>query len=212
MKEIAGWFWPDDQPEKWVRKLPTVDGRASYSLALIRRVLASCRRRRVAVDGGAHIGLWSAPLLRAFGNVVAFEPHPDNVCCLVSNCVSQRLIVHQAALSSAEGLAKLYGDGGKSMGYSLEEFRDIEGMPPLSCRTVALDFLALENVDLIKLDVEGHEFEALQGARRTIEKWRPVIVIEEKFDAEARASRHLEGLGMVCAMRTKRDRLFVWPQ
>ena len=33
-------------------------------------------------------------------------------------------------------------------------------------------------VDLIKIDVEGHEFRALSGARRTIERYHPVILTE----------------------------------
>ena len=43
-----------------------------------------------------------------------------------------------------------------------------------------LDAFQLERVDLIKIDVEGHEFEVLQGACRTIAASRPTLIIEIK--------------------------------
>jgi hypothetical protein len=46
---------------------------------------------------------------------------------------------------------------------------------------LAIDSLNLDACDLIQLDVEGYEQFAIQGARRTIEAHRPVI-IAERFD------------------------------
>ena len=45
-----------------------------------------------------------------------------------------------------------------------------------------LDVFQLERVDLIKIDVEGHEFEVLQGACRTIAASKPTLIIEIKKD------------------------------
>lgn len=52
--------------------------------------------------------------------------------------------------------------------------------------TLALDSLQLARVDLIKLDVEGMEMEALAGARETIARHHPILIIETiKLDKPA---------------------------
>jgi FkbM family methyltransferase len=207
MKLHEGWFWPDNSPDGWTSRLPVVNGRVSYAGKVIIRAIAACKRKRVAIDGGAHIGLLSAPMLRQFKRVHAFEPAPDNFECLELNCPSAKLTRHRAALAERSGVGVLHGMDGKPMGHSLESFR---GGATLEVTTIALDDLRLSNVDLIKLDLEGGEYAALLGAQETITRCRPVVLIEEKFDPERRASALLERLGMVRTYETKRDRLFIW--
>ncbi len=48
----------------------------------------------------------------------------------------------------------------------------------VAIRKMAIDGLALPRVDLIKVDIEGMEMEALEGARVTIEKSRPILLVE----------------------------------
>ncbi len=48
----------------------------------------------------------------------------------------------------------------------------------LMVQTSTLDSHNLENVDFIKIDVEGYEPEVLQGAERTITTYNPVLFIE----------------------------------
>jgi hypothetical protein len=48
----------------------------------------------------------------------------------------------------------------------------------VAIQKVSLDALALPHVDLIKLDIQGMELEALEGARQTIERSRPIILVE----------------------------------
>ncbi len=47
-----------------------------------------------------------------------------------------------------------------------------------SVEMVTLDSFNLDNVSFIKIDVEGHEIEVLKGARATLERNKPVMVIE----------------------------------
>jgi FkbM family methyltransferase len=59
----------------------------------------------------------------------------------------------------------------------------------VSVRKLALDEFNLPRVDLIKIDVEGMEMEALEGANRTIAQSRPIMLIE-KIKADAVKLRH----------------------
>src|SRR5262249_9059331 len=43
---------------------------------------------------------------------------------------------------------------------------------------VTLDSLGLERVDLLKLDIEGMELEALRGGRKMLERQRPILHVE----------------------------------
>ena len=51
-----------------------------------------------------------------------------------------------------------------------------------------------EKIDLIKIDVEGHEIETLEGAKNTIKENKPVIVIES-FDKKQEVDNFLFALG-----------------
>jgi len=51
---------------------------------------------------------------------------------------------------------------------------------------VTLDSLDLQDVDYMKLDVEGWEANVIVGAEQTIKAFRPVIMVEQKRDFSAR--------------------------
>jgi hypothetical protein len=97
-----------------------------------------------------------------------------------------------------------------------------EGLVPLialdDLRFMAVDDgLTLPSIDLIYLDVEGHEMHALIGAHQTIKKFRPVICFEDKGLSErygvkaGDAERWLaDECGYFVAARFNRDVLCVW--
>ena len=73
-------------------------------------------------------------------------------------------------------------DKSENIGQTLKEFSEVQ--------QITLDSLALERLDLLKIDVEGMEFETLAGAETTISQHRPLLLIEAiKIDGEK--MRHL---------------------
>ena len=65
----------------------------------------------------------------------------------------------------------------------------------VNVRKLTLDEFSLPRVDLIKLDIEGMELEAIEGASRTIAASRPIMLVEKaKIDA-AQLRRALEARG-----------------
>lgn len=123
---------------------------------------------------GANIGYVALALARAGGlerRVVCFEPESANLLELRRNVERNDLrqieIVEAAVGESSRTVAFRSGlNGTVALGGDVE------------VAMVSLDDFDDDLVDFIKIDVEGYEGEVLAGARRTIEKCNPVLVVE----------------------------------
>ena len=60
---------------------------------------------------------------------------------------------------------------------------------------VSIDSLKLPKVDFIKIDIEGMEMEALAGARKTLNKHKPMLLVEHMKSDEVRIKAFLEDSG-----------------
>lgn len=161
-------------------------------------------RGGTAVDVGANQGLFSYALSYIVDRVVAFEPNPD-YASFARWMLRGRAEVHQLALSDASGRGTLYvplSDDGMVLHFagSLQrthsQFRSME-THDVDIRT--LDGFGLEGVHFIKADVEGNEREVLDGARTTIARDRPTILLEllsgTHADPAAATAAICEGFG-----------------
>ncbi len=139
----------------------------------------------VAFDIGANLGEWTLPLARAAGpggRVLAFEPNPTVADALARSLRIgglRQVTLHRAALSDSEGTAPFIvaaGNSGESRIGAAADGSEIQ------VRTRLLDAVAAEaglaRIDLVKIDVEGHERKVLEGGRATIERFRPALVVE----------------------------------
>ena len=76
---------------------------------------------------------------------------------------------------------------------------------------MTVDSLKLDQLDLLKLDLEGHEYAGLLGARETIMRCKPFVIVEEKLDKMKRAIGFLTDLGMTCTgVQNGHDYFFRW--
>ena len=145
----------------------------------------------VVFDLGANMGRvtqFLSVLTGPRGEVHSFEPSPSLAGRLRGRCDALRLAnvrVCEVALGDAPGTATLHEyrerDGGAS---SLRPNPEL-GYELLSETTVEIitvddyvDAEGIEELRLIKIDVEGHEPEVLAGASATIERFRPVMIVE----------------------------------
>lgn len=129
----------------------------------------------VAIDGGAHVGSWSVLMAGRFARVLAFEPNPVTNDILSRNVLPYPNIElrRQALLDRhCRAIMKPNKTGRRLSAWWVEPAKrgDVEA--------VAIDDIGLENVGLIKLDLEGAEPLALIGAKATIARCRPVLVVE----------------------------------
>ena len=88
----------------------------------------------------------------------------------LDSCPNVRLI--EAALGNESCWRAMKKGDGRNAG---DGYLDGDGDIP----TVKIDDLNLESCDLIWLDIQGHETEAIEGGWKTIEQFHPVIVLEE---------------------------------
>ncbi|MCQ8894117.1 MAG: FkbM family methyltransferase [Methanolinea sp.] len=126
--------------------------------------------------------LWFAQKIDNKGCIFAFEPEINNFRTLQENIKSnslQNLIIPiQIGLWSSRKTLSFSGSGG---GFSYNE----SGKNQIE--VITLDDFIIENnigkVDFIKMDVEGSEMEILQGAEKTIKKYKPkcAIAVYHKF-------------------------------
>jgi len=157
----------DTHISKWVEESGRLD-HDQYALPII---LEHIEEGHLVVDAGAFIGDHTRSYLDkvgAGGIVMAFEPNPEAFECLVYNCPEADTIPF--GLSDASTPARLgkRANAGASMIGDEGEFIQLD----------RLDNYGLKQLDFLKLDVEGYEMNALEGARNTIAHFRPKMWIE----------------------------------
>jgi FkbM family methyltransferase len=163
-----------------------------------------CRALRPVVfwDVGANIGLysWICLTVDPAARAVLFEPDPDNLRLLAVTCgaAGGRAETIPAAVSSQDGEALFLADPRTGhRGAIASSGGDASG---LTVATVALDSLVAAGRPppaLIKMDIEGAELAALQGAERLLREHRPVILLEAFDGAVGAACSHLAQRGYV---------------
>ncbi len=139
--------------------------------------------RGIAVDVGANYGFYSFHLARIYRRVVAFEPNPHAAAPLKA-WRQPAVTLHEVALSDAQGSATLRiptVQGRDMSGWaSLDAVRipEAHAVSSIEVRTRTLDSYELDDVGFLKIDVEGHELRVLRGARATVDRWRPHLLVE----------------------------------
>lgn len=141
--------------------------------------------QRTIVDVGANIGnhaaYWTAFVPHT--ELHAFEPVPDNYELLLLNAPGA--VCHPSALSDDTRRVAMAVDW-QNMGRSHVARH---GEYKVVART--LDSFGLDDVTLVKIDTEGHERQIVFGARQTIARCHPAIVVEDElgwFDHYLRAA------------------------
>jgi FkbM family methyltransferase len=155
-----------------------------YELQLVAERL---RKGGDFVDVGAHIGLYAVRAARELGDrgrVLAFEPNPSARAQLEENLAlndRSNVIVVAAAAAAASGRATLHVPATADPSFSsLEGGRFAEGAP-VEIETETIDTAVAGRAlspSVIKIDVEGGELDVLRGAERTIDEFRPAVLVE----------------------------------
>jgi FkbM family methyltransferase len=173
----------------------------TYQRGIYDAAMRFVKLRRLAVDVGAHVGIFTARMLEDFDTVVSFEPQPDNFICLSENCPGAAR--HQVALFNGEMTGKLVNPRKDNSGAW-------EFMPGDTIRALPLDYYTLSQVDLIKIDVQGSEIPVLEGAEQTLKRCKPVLIVEcvLKGALNSEIAAYLASLGYSPKEQVRRDVVF----
>lgn len=155
----------------------------------------------VVYDIGANVGYFSllaSELTGQDGKVYAFEPLPRNIEFLRKHVTLNRMVnieVIEAAVSDQGGEASFDLGASSAMGHLADSGQ-------ISVRMVSLDEMfdagELQPPDYVKVDVEGAEYAALQGARKLLETYQPVLFLDtHEREAHSPTIAMLEELGYV---------------
>jgi FkbM family methyltransferase len=169
-------------PPSWFyRRLIAEEARAGEpELAHLANLLP---RGGTAIDIGANRGVYAYALAGIADRVIAFEPNPD-YAFFARWMLRGRAEVHEVALSDARGHGTFHvplSDQGMvlhlagSLKQTHSQFRNRNSYD-VKIRT--LDDFGFKDVRFVKADVEGSEREVLDGARATIARDRPLILLE----------------------------------
>jgi len=161
----------------------------------------------VVIDVGANIGKYainSGNLVGNSGKVYAFEPskRPFELLCksIKENRLENIVIPIQAAVSNKEGKSKLYLSNQEPITSIIFKLSDNF----IEVETTTLDSFIikqnLKNVDWIKIDVEGAEYEVLSGAINTLKNYNVNLIFEVLEVNKEKVLHFLEGLGYIVSM------------
>ena len=213
MIEHLGWWFPVGEThfQKMLNKSVAKGGPARYQYQVRDRSLQYVKNFDVALDIGANVGLWSRDLCERFSFVTAFEPVAMFRECLIKNVPSKRLKIEPIALGDEETMVNMIITE-DNMGHTHVDPNSVgQGTVPVR----RLDDLNLATVDYMKIDCEGFEYKIIQGAAQTIQRCRPIIVVEQKPHDMYNQNQHvaislLQNLGMVRLDQVKDDWIMGW--
>lgn len=130
------------------------------------------------VDVGANTGYWTFPLARKSMIVHAFEPSPQAFRVLQKKARKYPNIhVYPYALGEGHYKAKLNLHKTSANDSLVNKAPDFSGKQ-VTTIVKSLDSFSFENVGLIKIDTEGYEIPVILGAKQTIQKRKPRLIIE----------------------------------
>lgn len=171
-----------------------VVGQQVYSDGIPERILTTwvhdtlIQPDKTFIDIGAHVGTYSWICGRKATHTYSFECNPEIFCYLAANIalhgMTDRITPYSFALGNREDAVDYYMRGVDGGHNGVKMFGSVDaGRKSIKVPMKTLDSLRLENIGLIKIDVEGFEKEVLEGAQDTLkrnnypkilfESWRP---------------------------------------
>ena len=158
---------------------------SEYEPKLVQRFCELVQNGMTVIDVGAHVGIYSliaSKRVGETGKVIAMEPSPAN-----AKQLRRHLSINQC--TNVEVVEAAAGDRTRKISFS---YRTDPTDPVAFANSIAYDIggervsvpmLTLDNIcefirpALFKIDVEGAELLALQGAKRVLSKHRPMVIV-----------------------------------
>lgn len=177
-------YWPALYKKRYYKtlaSLTTGNYKCEPELLYIHQVL---KDDSVFIDIGTNKGiyLYQAEKVIQNGTIFGFEPNQSLVDYIKP--LFPKVKLFPLAVSSSSGTSVLHipkkGNGLQDTRASLEAMG--EGVEKIEIRTITLDDWAkqegVSKIDLVKIDVEGHEFDSIKGCAQILKTFQPIFIIE----------------------------------
>ena len=132
------------------------------------KALSYVKSWRNCLDIGSNIGQWTRPLSHKFERVICFEPNKYFINCFNRNISEDNVDIYNVGLSDKEHQA------------SQDKTSTVIIDKPGNVKCKTLDSYGFEDIDFIKIDVDGFEFNCVKGAIDTLVRNNAVLNIEMK--------------------------------
>jgi FkbM family methyltransferase len=211
--EIRSRFTPSSDPiHKGLRKALDRSRAFPYDLAAFRQIEPESDYLqyltdpgKTSLDIGANVGFYAAALSALSARVMACEANPNLQPYLslnlhrYGNVYVLPFAVFRSTGDVTFNIPRIAGGDAVAMsaqGGILNLLINKMGIDsvPVKVPAIAVDTLVLNDVGFIKIDVEGNEFDVLEGAAETIRRCRPSIVVENEYRHNAECSKVFEFL------------------
>ena len=160
-------FWVpsnDVHIEQWKSGAPFTQNKCLNKF--IKYCESQTKKMKTVIDVGAWCGTWAKAIEPFAKKVIAFEPDKTHFECLQRNCT-----INCTPRMEAVG-AQL-----QEVSLTEDNFTQAKRVNEKgNIRMITLDHMAYEDVDMIKIDVEGYEMEVLKGATKTLEHVKYLMI------------------------------------
>ena len=184
----------------------------SYEDAELKVLSNHLKPDSVFIDIGANFGLYSliaSQHISEKGSIISFEPFPENYKSLCTNLSLnnlQRITAENTAVGSETGTLKLYYNSKENnlgmVSYIKDQNSDFVIVNKI-CLDDYLNSKYLKTITFIKIDVEGFEYDVLQGMKQTLQQYSPIILIEV-LDSKSKNDVSNKPHELLCEMGYKR--------
>lgn len=172
----------DTHMGKWVESA----GRLDFDFNALNTYKDYFREGDVLLNIGANIGCYAYPFIEKAEHVICFEPHPEAYKCLEYNVGKFfNTTLYNLPVSSEVQDCFLQRDE-NNVGASWISFDKENDNRQFTCY---IDQFNFKQINFVVMDCEGFEYNVLEGAEKTIDKFRPIIVMEVNEHALKRQGR-----------------------
>lgn len=158
-------------------------------------------RGGVFIDVGAHVGKYTVLVSKNVGpngRVIAVEPHPENFKTLKRNIKLNNLsnvVAYNVAASNKSGNLKFFAGDNSASFSEINYYKKSIVTVQAQLLDEIVNALDLNRVDLVKIDVEGGEYEVLLGLEDTLRNFSPKVIVEVWMNNMDRVTAFFNRLG-----------------
>lgn len=195
-------FFGASKGTKWInsKEIPNYWS-GVYEKEIANEFLNYAKKSDIIYDFGAHAGFYtiiSSKHVKKNGKVYAFEPLPKNFEFLKRHIeinAAQNVIAFDYAISDRGGTVEFSNTANNVANTFKKESSTYQNSKKITVRTISIDELVANGIalppDLIKMDIEGAEFEGLLGGKMVISEYHPVIFLSTH-------NCHIKGIHKKC--------------